>query len=151
MTDNPYQAPASTPADMSPAQRSPSELFRLHGIAQAQRRLMLAVLGQFGLFFGIFIADPRSPHANTIIGLIFIVIAIAAIFYTIQLAARLKGTGVAVAIGIFSLIPYLGLIPMLITSSWATKALRAAGFKVGLLGGNPSEVQRALQASGHQL
>ena len=58
---------------------------------------------------------------------------------------------VAVAIGIFSLIPYLGLIPMLITSSWATKALRAAGFKVGLLGGKPREIQRALQATGHQL
>jgi hypothetical protein len=38
----------------------------------------------------------------------------------------------------------LKLILLLILSSKATKEIKASGFKVGLLGGNPKEIEQAM-------
>lgn len=123
---------------------------RLRGIAESQRRVMLCILGQFGLAIGNLYMRPDLPHRGSFIGVVYILIAIATFYFNVQLAARLKGTGTAVTVGIFSVIPLLGLLMLLMVSGWATKALRQAGFKVGLLGGNPRHVQRAIDAQEKQ-
>jgi len=60
--------------------------------------------------------------------------------FVFMLSLSLYGIGLGVTLGILSLIPILGIIPLLIVNGKATRVLRAAGVKVGLLGANPNDL-----------
>jgi hypothetical protein len=139
--ENPYQAPVHVSSLPLP---DGAQLLRLKGIAESQRRVMLCVLGQIAIFAGTRMAAMES----WVVGLAYILVAILTLACTVQLAYRTKGTGTAVVVGVLSVVPFLGLLMMLFASGWATKELKAAGFKVGLLGGRPKEVQAAIDRAG---
>jgi hypothetical protein len=67
------------------------------------------------------------------------VIVTAAVF-VFMLAMAVYSTGPGVVLGILTLIPLIGLIPLLIVNGKATNILRAHKIKVGLMGANPNDV-----------
>ena len=70
-----------------------------------------------------------------IAGLLFIVVLVLSLVGLFKLASGLGySTGAKIGFVILLLIPLIGLITLLILNSKATTALRAAGYKVGLLG-----------------
>ncbi len=140
--ENPYTPPVSAPADLP---RSDADLQRLHGIAVSQRRVMLCVLGYLGLVIGsLFFGGSES--ATMVVGLIGLIIVIAGLVSVVQLAYRIKSTTAAVIVGVLSLIPLVGLITLLVVNGWASKELKKAGFRIGLLGASPGKVLEAMAA-----
>ncbi len=132
------------------------DLDRLLKIAKGQRGVNLAILLTFAsyavLMFGGFVAAaagtaPRpAPSVGVLpfIGLVGILAAVVLqVLYVYRLASSLQHIAILWVLGVVFL-SCIGLILLLILSSQATKELRAAGFKVGLLGGNPKEIERAM-------
>ena len=131
------------------------QLGRLLKIAKAQRGLnlliLLNVLCYALMIFGAFLAPVvlgGAPSAIAAMVLLvptggLLVAMIFQIIYVYRLASALEcGPPILWVLGVFFL-SCIGLIFLLILSSKATKELRAGGFKVGLLGGNPKEIERA--------
>lgn len=135
-----------------------AELERLLKIAKAQRGvnlgllLMLLCYGMifmFGFLGGATTAGGGQPSAAFgILSFIamagYIAVLVMQLIYVYRLAAALDaGSPVLWLLGVMCL-SCIGLILLLILSSKATKALRAGGFKVGLLGGNPRDIEAAM-------
>ncbi|MDB4730325.1 hypothetical protein OAF38_00940 [bacterium] len=66
--------------------------------------------------------------------------AIGSLFYTVMLATQVYSTGVAILMGILTLLPCFGLLVLLIINGKATSILRANNIKVGLLGADMSSL-----------
>ena len=131
-------------------------LARLLKVAKAQRGVNLCLLVSLACYALIFAsagsAAGRGPNAPTgptafvsivsLIGLLAVIIF--QVIYVYRLASSLE-TGIPIlwVLGILCL-SCIGLILLLVLSSKATKQLREAGFKVGLLGGNPKDVERRM-------
>ncbi len=76
--------------------------------------------------------------------LIFVLaVAIAGMVFVFLLALKLYNVGIGVLLGILSLIPLVGLIILLVINGKATSLLQLAGYKVGLLGANLSQFDKA--------
>ena len=132
---NPYQAPIDA---FAPLPVRVGKLDDLRRIARHQRAINLAILAQLGLMG--FAA--MAPAALTpVVRLVGLVISIATIVATFRLAKALHSTWVAVVCTPLMLVPLVNLLTLLVFSSQATKRLRDAGFKVGLLGGNPADIR----------
>ena len=147
MSDNPYLPPAHPVEDVpQPA----VDLARLRGIAQTQRwvnRWALALLVTFLCAQVLFDLLPGNRHwhlAKVIVGGSWVAFLLLAVFVgTIQLAYRTKGLGTALVVGLVSWIPWANLVAAGGASIWATKMLKAAGFKVGILGVRDREFEKA--------
>ena len=57
-----------------------------------------------------------------------------------MLAKEFLSTGAAVACAILMIIPFAGLITLLVINQKATKYLQGRGVRVGLLGANPNNI-----------
>ncbi len=130
------------------------DLARLLKIAKGQRGVNMAILLTFAgyavLMFGEFMASAAGARALSsasvvpLIGLVGILAAIVLqVLYVYRLASSLDHIAILWVLGVVFL-SCIGLILLLVLSSQATKELRRAGFKVGLLGGNPKEIERAM-------
>ena len=133
-----------------------AELTRLLKVAQAQRGVNMAILLTFAsyaiLLLGSFMTQAgRAGSTPTfallpLAGLIGLLAALVLqIIYVYRLASSLQHTAILWVLGVIFL-SCIGLILLLILSSKATKELRNAGFKVGLLGGNPKEIKQRMLA-----
>ena len=101
---------------------------QIEKVASGQKMIILAILLNF-LTIGLQIA------IGDIAGLLGIVALIISLVGLFRLATGLGySTGAKIGFVILLLIPLIGLITLLILNSKATAALRAAGYKVGLLG-----------------
>jgi hypothetical protein len=123
---NPYTAPNARLAD--PPATSSQDTARLNSIASGQRLLVIAVLVSF-----------FASALRTSVGDIALLISLASMALSIYGAFRLSmalGNGVAMRIvyALLMIVPLINLIAMLMLSSRATSALRAAGYRVGLFG-----------------
>ena len=97
-------------------------------VASGQKLIIYAILVNF-LTFGLQLAF------GDIAGLLGIVAVIMSLVGMFRLASGLGfSTGAKIGLIILLLIPLVGLITLLVLNSRATKALRGAGYKVGLLG-----------------
>ena len=135
--------------------KSPSyELERLLRVAKAQRGvnmciLILIVCYAVGIASGAL--DAANRRANPpgglvagIVGLVILGVYILQVIYVYRLASALEsGVPILWVLGILCL-SCIGLLLLLYLSHKATQELRAAGFKVGLLGGNPKDVERKM-------
>lgn len=125
-------------------------------VAQNQRAIMLCILAQMG-FSVVNFAVALPPIVLTLLSL---VVGLASIYFTVALARVLYSVvGVVVSV-VFLLVPFVGLvvpvnasiltlvalITLFVVNQRATKALKAGGFRVGLLGGDPSEVEARIKA-----
>ena len=132
------------------------DLLRLLKIAKAQRGVNLAILltlaGYALLMLGGLAAPAGRQGATTpfalmpLVGLVVILTAVIfQIIHVYRLAAALGHTAILWVLGVVFL-SCIGLLLLLSLSSKATKELRNAGFKVGLLGGNPKDIEQKLLA-----
>lgn len=101
---------------------------QIEKVASGQKMIIWAILLNF-LTIGLQVA------IGDIAGLLGIVALIFSLVGLFRLATGLGySTGAKIGFVILLLIPLIGLITLLILNSKATAALRAAGYKVGLLG-----------------
>jgi hypothetical protein len=130
------------------------DLARLLKIAKAQRGVNLAillVLVCYGLIFASGVFVPVRPGAGgpaALIPLVAVVGLLAVLIFQVinvyRLASALgMGAPIIWVLGVFFL-SCIGLLLLLHLSSKATKELRKAGFKVGLLGADPNQIQQRL-------
>ena len=134
---NPYQPPIEQGA----APRPGVELERLRKIATYQRLINLAILAQ--IVAGIVLAMAPIPPALAVLirALLFIVVAIGSVVAEVLLANALHSTLVAALCAPLMFVPCVNLIVLLVFNQQATGRLRDAGYKVGLLGGNPDDIR----------
>ena len=134
MSTNPYAAPE---ADLPPSSRDPKSREHILGVAKAQRGVLVCILLYLGAAIGSAVAP---PEVQFILGLAFLIAAIAGAVFVFMLSVRVYGTGMGIFLGLLTLVPLLGLLVLLIVNSKATKILKEHGIKVGLLGANTSKI-----------
>ena len=137
-----------------------AQLARLLKIAKAQRGVNMGILLLFLcyaliIFGGVLGGAAASGStggapagAMAILPLIAVVgllaVSLLQILYVYRLASALEvGLPILWVLGVVFL-SCIGVILLLILSSKATKQIKAGGFKVGLLGGNPKEIAAAM-------
>lgn len=120
----------------NPPQKS---LQNLYNIAIYQKAIMwcilaylLAVIGRFAL--------PREAEVFLLI--VFIGVILTATVFVFLLALSVYGVAKGVVFGIMTLLPFVGLISLLIVNQTATEVLRENGYRVGLMGANLSQFKR---------
>ena len=97
-------------------------------IASGQKLILYAILVYF-LAFGL---QAAFGDIAVLVDIVAIVMSLVGMF---RLASGLGySTGSKIGLVILLLVPLVGLITLLVLNSHATKALRGAGYKVGLLG-----------------
>ncbi len=133
---NPYAPPRVTGGD-GPEAGGRAELRR---IAQGQRLINLAILFNTAVFIAAGVLGAEASTLLTmVIGLGYLATMIMSLYGTVRLAGALSGTTVAVISFILMFVPCVNLLVLLMLNGRATKRLREAGFKVGLLGADPSQ------------
>ena len=140
-SDNPYTPPVLTSFGSEMPESQAKE--RLRRIAIAQRQVNVAVLLYLALLplsFGLGTVAGGAPWGGLALGIYALVVVGLGIVSVYKLAAIFRGSVVAILYVIGLLVPLLGLLLLLSISGKATKELRAAGIKVGLLGANPSDI-----------
>ena len=101
---------------------------KIEKVASGQKLIIYAILVNF-LTLGL------KAAFGDIAGLVGIVAIVMSLIGMFRLASGLGySTGAKVGLVILLLVPLVGLITLLVLNSRATKALRGAGYKVGLLG-----------------
>lgn len=127
---------------------------RLLRVAKAQRGVNLCILLAFAcyalLIFGGAAGEAagRPPNAMALVPLVaflgLLVVLVFQVIYVYRLASSLEvGVPIIWVLGVLFL-SCIGLLLLLVLSSKATKQLRDAGFKVGLLGANPKDIEQRL-------
>lgn len=131
-------------------------------VARAQRILVYLVLVMLLLNFttcvgnGVMVGALRSlpfPLSFVFLGLmvVYVLLCIAAIVQTVRLAIASGGNVVLAAIaGFFMLLPFVGLIILVMVNTRATRILKHHGVYVGFMGVSSSEMKKlALGACPH--
>ena len=101
--------------------------------------LVQAVLYEMGFEMSVFFATFLVVIWFVVLGVLLLANCCSTLFLFL-LGFKVFGIWPGLALGIFSLFPCVGLVPLLIVSIKATSVLRKRGVKVGLLGANPSEI-----------
>lgn len=122
-------------------------------VARAQQWVLIALVVSFVatlLQAAVQVAgqSSNSVAVTAVSGVVVLAIVLASTgfrlwsIYMLGKALQLTWTWVAV---IFSLVPCLGLVILLVLNNQATNALRAAGLRVGLMGVNKADLQQYIQ------
>ena len=126
--ENPYQAPG---AEIREGLRDTTNT---QDVLSGQKLVIYAILLYF-LAGALSALGGKSVAAA--LGTLLVAVSFLAIGWT-GIYKISRGLGHSMAAGIFimlaMLVPFIGLITLLVTNSRATKALKAAGYSVGLLG-----------------
>jgi hypothetical protein len=135
---NPY-APPTELSHASPVPGSGIDVARLRAVARSHRLINLAILSNIATFVLVITAsslgDGRMAHvAVSLLGVLFLVVGAVSLFAAAWLAYALGGIAVAVLCSLLMFVPVLSLFMLVIMSQIATRRLRKAGCKVGLLG-----------------
>lgn len=138
---NPYSAPTTIDANQV---AWPDDPVRLLGIAKAQRGLMLCILGYLVSLLLLFPLGHKESGLVILAGLLLLASSLGGLLFLILLTHRLSGTLVAVIVGVGFLIPLVGLLLMVLMSGKASRMLKQAGFKVGLLGSDIGKIREAI-------
>jgi|SRR5580658_7597184 hypothetical protein len=113
----------------------------LKKIALQQRGIILCILSIIILYVLIFtVGRGGPPIIMAVFGLVYLGVVITAAVFTFMLAISVYNTGMGIVMGIFSLVPCIGVLVLLAINGKATTILRAHGIKVGLLGADPSKI-----------
>lgn len=138
---NPYQPPSPYQHQTSPMHHQHVE--RLKRIAFDQRMINLVVLAYFGVGVLNAMLAPNAGQAEPLvrifIGVLALLVLIGGVVFAVRMASALHGTVIAVLSAISLFIPCVGLVVLLVLNSQATRVLRDAGLRVGLLGVDSSQ------------
>jgi hypothetical protein len=128
---NPYSPPGANVSDV--AAGSPREIDRLNRIASGQRLMIIAILVALS-------ANLLVPFIGGFALVISFGASVASIVGVVRLAHALGSPGaVCFLFAVLMLVPVVNLVLILVMSMRATRALRAAGYQVGLLGAKARE------------
>ena len=133
--DNPYQSPEQDDVVQEAAQSA--DIRRLRSIARSQRVICYFVL-YYLIMLGALMAAP-PPEAAGLLGIGFLLLAVLALVHVIMLAFKVAHPAAAVLFVILVFVPLVGLLILLALNNRATKQIRAAGFRVGLLGARDAQ------------
>ena len=138
--ENPYQSPQSVDVvtTESPQPRAES-LAALRLVAQRHRLMLISVVAYMGsmpvIFLAGAVADRLPLVAGPLLGLVFF---FGPMFFMASAVARLdmalEDSALAVIHWLLALFPCFNLLVLFAVNRKATKILRHAGFRVGLLG-----------------
>lgn len=136
--NNPYAPPGTyAPAPPQPG----ADLEGLRNIATYQRWINLAILAQIAAMVVLGVV-PMPAALDTILRvLVFLVVGVGSLVAEALLVNALHGRTAAILCAPLMFVPCVNLIALLLFNQQATGRLRKAGFKVGLLGGNPNDIR----------
>jgi hypothetical protein len=143
----PPPLPAATPLTYAtPQPQSP-----VRAVGLAQRRIMWVILGAILLMFsfvGGFILVPQNSTTTlgmlALIGLLRLALIVLMMVGVYQLAAALGSSMTARVLFVLAmLIPFVGLLVLLVLNQQATTLLRRHNVRVGLMGARVSELPSA--------
>src|SRR5262249_39655468 len=107
----------------------------------SRRELRQIAMYQKGILFSILAYVLALPiqfvipdQLRVLLFIYAIIVCVTGSVFVFLLALLLYSVGIGIAFGVLSLIPYVGLVVLLIVNSKATARLRANGHTVGLLG-----------------
>jgi hypothetical protein len=113
----------------------------LKNVATQQRVLNLCILGCICLMFmDVATRFSGPPLLYFAISMVYLAVNILAAICIFRLAMLVYNTGLGIVLGILTLVPILGLLILLAVNGKATRILRAAGIRVGLLGADPASI-----------
>jgi hypothetical protein len=108
----------------------------LKPVARYQKGVLVCLLLQLMAFA---CASAGPPEYRVLLGYGLVVLWFVGAGFVFLLAMVCSGTGTGVLAGIGALIPYFGIIVLLIVNNSATKMLKKEGIRVGLLGADLSQ------------
>jgi hypothetical protein len=134
-----YESPKANLIDNTSA--GAAELDKVLQVAKRQKALVYTFLAYF------FVAALQGlPQEIKVIASILIFpIWIAIIILNARLCLKVYGKFAAVLLIVLGIIPLINFLVVLAASSRANKLIKSAGFKVGFMGANTKEIDRALQ------
>ncbi len=144
LDDNPYAPP--TTSTRAPVGIRGNDPKAVRAVAVYQKGIivaMLVYLGCGGLTFGLNAASIALPSFYP--GVILTVLAIdvlVGIVFVFLLSMKVYHPVLGVFLAIFTAIPFLGLLILLMVSGKATATLRANGCPVGFLGANLNKIPK---------
>lgn len=120
----------------------------LRTVAREQRRLLLFILAQLGLYLTMAVSPRGGEQIMLLLGpLILVALNIIILICSLRLLAAVGiGLGWRIIAAVLLFAPCISLLIMLGVNQRATRALRKAGLKVGLLGVKDVDVVRILSA-----
>lgn len=139
--DNPYAAPASDDELRSGMIRVIGVRSGLRAdlrkIAIYQKSVMFCLLAYCPLVIALTFAPPEY---ELLVAVPYLATTLAAIVSVFLLSIKIHRTGLGILLGLFVLLPCLGLFVLLLINAKATEILRLNGLKVGLFGANLSDI-----------
>lgn len=110
-------------------------------VAKQQKRLIWFILVQLLLLPVLFLLPPSSESAAWFILSLILGIICAYLIYKVCRALEISTFWLVIAIVVL-FVPYIGLLSLLSVNSMATKFLRTAGVRVGLMGAKRKSMDR---------
>lgn len=137
MSINPYQTPP--PVEMPPPAVGILSGTRqdLRAVAQYQR----GIVGCVGVYLIIVVLQFALPVENRwVLGLFLLPLIPIATVFVFLLSTKVYPMATGIVMGILTLIPCIGIIPLLIVNAKATGVLKQNGIEVGLFGANSKQI-----------
>jgi hypothetical protein len=144
---NPYEAPK---AELRAVGVRSGQREDVRKVAVAQKAILTCILIQIGsiliVIVGLASAGNGGEKSAVLPMLVRMAVLVALIsgvisaLFVFAMALRVYNTALGILFGIGALMPYVGLIVLLVVNGKATKILQANGYKVGLLGAKLSDV-----------
>ncbi len=103
----------------------------LRAIATRQKVIIVCILIQI---LSIVFQFALPAELRPILGIASFGVGIVAMVFVFLLATKIYSTGMGVLLGVLTLIPLIGLIPLLVVNGKATTTLKQNGINVGLFG-----------------
>ncbi len=146
MSENPYQSPKGYEPAVGVKSGRPEDL---RSVALYQKGILVCLLiyliAMVGGMLGQFLLPPALL---TILGLGVLCLGMVGLVFVFLLSVKVYQVGVGIALGLFTMVPCLGLLVLLIINAKATAVLRSNGYKVGLLGADLSEIEASRAGRG---
>jgi hypothetical protein len=135
--ENPYAPPKTS--DWAVGVRS-GRREDLRTVALAQKAIIVCILLNISAVLCIFLL-PREWLALVVAGVLVLIVA--QMVSVVTLAIKVYNVGTGIIYGIGTMVPYIGLILLLVINNKATKVLRENGHHVGFFGADLSEFRRS--------
>lgn len=127
---------------LSDPPRQAADRERIVEIARNQHKILLILLAY--LVAGGLVSAAARPDANMGIQFAFGIVAvcalIASLVFAVRMASAIHGRGSAALYAVLLLIPGVSFITLLLLNGRASRELKGAGLRVGLLGVSSSEL-----------
>ena len=134
MSYNPFEAPQVNDSAVGIVSGSREDL---RSVASYQKVILVCIL----LYFIAVFAQFGFPvTVRPLLGLGILGVGLVGAIFAILLAIKTHGPVFGIILGILCLVPFLGLLTLLLINSKATTVLKKNGIKVGLLGANLSSI-----------